>query len=380
MNKISNSFFFDSSKVRYAPSRSTRRPIWVAGCAIAVGVCLSLSSQARGSELHAEAAAPSGCNPVFAAAIEYDKGVQTSVAAHPSGLFIEFHQTELPGDETIYYRFGRSDGTRVVWGTSQKSGLYGYWPSVAVNKEGCLLVVVSDSKYKNGSRLDYRVGKIQPYGGNDQSLTWLTEKTFWDNGFHASVAINDEGVIAGVHETGHASTGLYYRVGHFIDPAAGNFAIYFDSGPWGRWYDDGINPHIALNNLNQIVEVHQVRNENLLHYWRGTVENGQIQLNGSRRYHNDARQPAVALLDSGIVLEAHVDADKSAVIVTSGTLNADDPAQIDWAASTGLGGVGSFNTTCYPALAADGMEVVATFSGWDWNLGSLAHAVGKICP
>jgi len=110
------------------------------------------------------------------------------------------------------------------------------------------------------------------------------------------------------------------------------------------------------------------------------VKNGQIQLNGSRRYQSYAMQPAVALLDSGIVLEAHVDDDQSAVIVTSGTLSPDDPALIDWASSTGLGGVGLFNTTSCPALAADGMEVVATFSGSDWNGDLLTHAVGRICP
>jgi hypothetical protein len=66
---------------------------------------------------------------------------------------------------------------------------------------------------------------IDPNGGVDQSLTWLTKEIHWDAGFHARIAMNDNGLIVGVHETGHASTGMYYRVGHFTNPATWNFKI-----------------------------------------------------------------------------------------------------------------------------------------------------------
>jgi hypothetical protein len=46
--------------------------------------------------------------------------------------------------------------------------------------------------------------------------------------------MNDNGLIVGVHETGHASTGMYYRVGHFTNPATWNFTIQWDSGGLNR--------------------------------------------------------------------------------------------------------------------------------------------------
>jgi hypothetical protein len=109
--------------------------------------------------------------------------------------------------------------------------------------------------YKDGSQVFYQVGKIDPSGPVDQSLTWLTQGIHLDAGFHARIAMNDKGLIVDVHETGHASTGMYYRVGQFTNPAAGNFTIQWDSGR-GVHYDDGINPHIALNNQSPKSEAH----------------------------------------------------------------------------------------------------------------------------
>jgi hypothetical protein len=192
--------------------------------AVALGVCFFLPGFASADDLNSNQAA-TGPTLAFGPVTEYDNGVQTAVAAHRSGLFIEFHQTQTLGDQTIWYRLGRIDGSNVVWGRSQKSGLYGYWPTAAISREGYVLVVVGNKMSKNGSQLYYQVGMIDPNGGVDQSLTWLTKEIHWDAGFHARIAMNDNGLIVGVHETGHASTGMYYRVGHFTNPATWNFKI-----------------------------------------------------------------------------------------------------------------------------------------------------------
>jgi hypothetical protein len=216
---------------------------------------------------------------------------------------------------------------------------------------------------------------IDPFGCEDQSIQWLTEFMHWDAGYHASIAINDSGLIVGVHETGHASTGLYYRVGHFVNPGAGGCTIQWDSGPSGVWYDDGTNPQIATNNHNQLVEVHQVPGETLLHYWRGTISHGEIQFVASQRYNNDAKQPAVLLLDNGVVVEAHVDGSWSEIIATSGVLSPDDPAIIEWGSSVGLNG----GNVSYPAIATDGTQLAVTFSDWAMGRYLLKHSVGKLC-
>jgi hypothetical protein len=217
----------------------------------------------------------------------------------------------------------------VTWGASRRAGISGHKPAVALSKEGYVILVFSDQDHKNGSNLIYQVGRIDPYGGRRQSIAWLTDAIGWDRGFHNAVAINDNGIIVGVHETGHASTGLYYRVGRFADPAAGAYTIHWDSGVYGIKYDDGINPHIAINNQNQVVAVHQVSSSDfLLHYRRGTVIGGVIHFGESRRYDNYAIAPAVALLDSGLVLEVHC---LGGFVSRTGRLSPIDPEVIDWA-------------------------------------------------
>jgi hypothetical protein len=64
--------------------------------AFALAACFSVSGFARAADLESgqAVAAALPCNPDFGGVFQYDHGVQTSVAAHPSGLFIEFHQSE----------------------------------------------------------------------------------------------------------------------------------------------------------------------------------------------------------------------------------------------------------------------------------------------
>jgi hypothetical protein len=162
-------------------------------------------------------------------------------------------------------------------------------------------------------------------------------------------------VIVGVHETGHASTGIYYRVGHLRNPAGGDYTIQWDSGQYGIQYDDGINPHIAINNLNQVVAVHQVPGETLLHYRRGTVSGGTIHFGGSRRYDNHAERPAVALLDSGVVLQVH---SLGGLIVRTGMLSLSNTEEIEWGEPAKVVPDGGAE---YPAVATDGTQVVTTY-------------------
>jgi hypothetical protein len=171
----------------------------------------------------------------------------------------------------MWYRVGKQsplDKNYIVWGNSKKaSDRYGYWPSVALSKEGLVIAVHSDLAFKTASEQFYRVGWINPNGDQNQSISWISEFIHWDGGYHTSIAINDNGLIVGVHESNAFSgTGLYYRVGRLRNSAYGDFTIAWTSGTAGVNYDDGINPHIAINNQNQVVEVHQVTWEGLPHF------------------------------------------------------------------------------------------------------------------
>jgi len=170
---------------------------------------------------------------------KFDDGTDTAIAVHPSGLILEFHRTHNGGN-SLWYHLGKVNGTNVTWGESQSLPDHGNWPNVAITREGHVLFVWSTGAIKSGSDLYYKVGKLDPNGDVNQTISWLTERTRWDSGFHSSIALNDKGVIVGVHESGSGGVGLYYRVGHFADPGLGDFNIVWDSGEWGINYDDGV--------------------------------------------------------------------------------------------------------------------------------------------
>jgi hypothetical protein len=219
-----------------------------------------------------------------------------------------------------------------------------------------VIEVHSDREYKNGSQQYYRVGKIDPNGDVNQSISWKTDLIHWDGGFHTSIAMNDNGVIVGVHESNAFSgTGLYYRVGQLKNPAGDDYTITWSSGTAGVNYDDGINPHVALNNHNQVVEVHQVTSEQLLHYRRGTVTAGKIAFADSQRYDEHTLQSAVALLDSGLVLEVH--ASWNILYSRTGKLDPSNSALIDWSSAVENG---DSENVEYPALATDGRYAFET--------------------
>jgi hypothetical protein len=203
---------------------------------------------------------------------------------------------------------------------------------------------------------------INPHGGLDQSIDWLTPRnTLFDSGFHSSTAINDNGVILEVHESGSGGTGLYYRVGHLTNPAGGDYTITWDSGTNGVRYDDGINPHIALNNHDEAVEVHQVTGEDLLHYRRGLVYGGNIYFGGSPRYESNSSEPAVALLDNGLVVEVHRNSVSRATART-GMLDPDSTDKILWSASAVIGPENGFETIEYPEVAANGTYAIGSWA------------------
>jgi hypothetical protein len=272
---------------------------------------------------------PAAAQVQWNAVYNYDEGVQQTLAIHPSGLVLEFHRANFVS--ALFYKVGRLQGTTVNWGVSQPAPASGYWPNVVITEDGHVLFVWSTRESKQGSSLHYMVGKLDPYGSNRESIQWLTNGQAFDAGFNSSVAMNELGVIVEVHESATGGWGIFYRVGHFADLAGGDYNIIWDSGPSGINYDDGINPHIAINNQNQVVEVHQVPNEDLLHYHRGVVMSGSIiDFGGSQRYHDYAYQPSVALLDNGQVLEMHGQDKDGGVYALPGTLNPTNPDLINW--------------------------------------------------
>jgi len=248
----------------------------------------------------------------------------------------------------------------VNWGPSRVAA-NGYAPAVTISKEGYVILVHGTSQYGDAlynSDLNYRVGKIDPYGDQNQSIQWLTADKFLDAGVQSSIAMNENGLIVGVHEPGRGGDGIYYWVGRLVTPDAGrNYDIVWDSGQWGIRYDTGINPHIAINNENDVVSVHQVPDENLLHYRRGRISRGQIAFGESKRYEDSGREPAVALLDNGLVIEVHLGSTGD-LLSRIGTLNPFRPDEMLWRNSVLM--TGSSDYPYDPAVAAGGSYAVET--------------------
>ena len=306
----------------------------------------------------------------------YDQGQDTSLAIHASGLILDAHRTQTIGGRGLWYHLGIPNSTSVSWGGSQLFPWAGTWPNVAISKEGYVIFVYSTGDYKGDSDLYYAVGKIDPYGGTNQTIQWLTASTRWDSGFHSSIAITQTGVIVGVHESGSGGKGLYYRVGHLTNPNGGDYTIAWDSGEYGNWYDNGINPHIAINNLNQVVEVHQVTGENYLHYRRGNLSGGTITFGGSPQYSSDTEEPTVALLDNGSVREIDVYGN---VYARSGMLNPHDPWTVNWDSIPLLLSNDDSDRGRYPALATNGTYALATWTSFSFDItGRLYYSITKL--
>jgi hypothetical protein len=295
-----------------------------------LAVCLFLPDAAQAANLDSgePPTVAAGSAVVFGKTNFYDDGKHSAVAAHRSGLVLEFHKPNSLST-AIWYRIGTRNAApylNVTWSGSQGADISGYNPSVVISKEGYVIVASSNLSTKLGSFLYYRVGKVDPYGGHNQTIHWLTHSIQWDAGFHQSMAMNDNGEIVQVHESGTGGDGIYYRVGHLANPAGGQYQISW-YGQWGNRYDTGINPAISINNRNEVVSVHQVPNEVLLHHRRGVVSGGVIQFGESRRYDNHAQSPAVALLDSGLVMEVHR---LGGLISRLGRLSLTNPQEIEW--------------------------------------------------
>jgi hypothetical protein len=122
-----------------------------------------------------------------------------------------------------------------------------------------------------------------------------------------------------------------------------------------------MNPHIAINADNQVVEVHQVSSEWLLHYRRGRISAEVPSLSGitfeqSHRYNDSAVRPAVAFIGRQQVVEMHGD---RGLRFRIGSLSLRDRDVIDWTTPQVISPNDSSFTT--PSVASDGKVVVSVF-------------------
>jgi hypothetical protein len=297
----------------------------------------------------------------------FDTGYESSVAIHPSGLIVEVHSSgqTIFTYTGLYYRIGKLDPAKetVSWGPSRRwvsAGRNGSWPAVAITKEGYAILTYSNAFTKSNAVLRYSVGTLDLNGGTDQLIDFKEQNLKLDTGFHDSISVNYNGTIAEAHES-DGKKGMYYRLGHLKAPASGNFTIVWDSGDGGQWWDDGVNPNIAINDNNDVVEVHQASSDDhRLHYTRAKISGNRITFGKDHPFFSTGNRPAVTLLNNGYVVEMHGgNYDKKNGLwelrYRVGSLDPNAPTLINWPDGTTVGYIDNMG-----GVATNGNYLVST--------------------
>jgi len=348
---------------------------------VATCLCLSDFAYAGSSNTGQPAGVMAGSTAAAGEIHFYDDGKASALATHRSGLVLEFHNhfSPPPGDSILWYRLGTLDlsSKNVAWSALRLAGMTGYNSSVVISSEGYVILVYSNRAAELGSYLYYRVGKTNPQEGSDQTIRWLTNPMRLDAGFHPSIAINDHDIIVLAYNSGAGDNRIYYEIGNLVKPAGGpveppsGFPYQIRlTGKWIHQYDIGMDPAIGMNNRNEVIAVHQASHESALHYRRGLVSGGVIQFGESRLYDDHAESPAIAILDSGLVLEFHTLGDCLASRVDR--LSLGNPQEIEWSPPVFEGEFQS------PALAISGAYSIVTFDNGDFYAPKIYCTVGEV--
>jgi hypothetical protein len=140
----------------------------------------------------------------------------------------------------------------------------GFNPAVAINGNG-QVVEVHDS---GAGWLWYWTGSY----GADGRITWLRHGRY-DTGVTPAVALNDNGDLVEVHQSQSATT-LWYRVGHL--DGAGEIS-------WGpsHQFDNGVLPTIAFTGTSTLREIHRSQNNSQNWTWTGTLSTGSATVSFS---------------------------------------------------------------------------------------------------
>lgn len=229
----------------------------------------------------------------FGSSHDYDEGTSPNIAVRGNGLAVEVHNA--PTGYDLWYRLGflflnDKNNRHIMWGTSVKYGT-GRSPAVAINADD---VAVEVHASENVNNLWYHVGKANP---TTQRVEWGSSIKYDLGGNSPSVAINQAGVVVGMHEgSGH----LWYRVG-LVNAQAKTI-------DWGssHKYDTGDVPSIAINEAGRVVEVHQSETANRIYYNTGTVDaNAKTITWGASKKYDDGQSPRVAINNGGLIVEVH---------------------------------------------------------------------------
>ena len=292
----------------------------------------------------------------------FDTGEESFVAMNASGFLVEVHAS--PNGTGLYYHLGQLNmqNGAVQWGPSRRFASTGAWPAVAIDSHGLVVITRSDAAFNCCSYLNYWVGSVDINGGVQQRIYFRSSQIEYDRGFHNGLSMNDRDILVDTHESGNGGSGIYYRLGVVTT----DYQIEWLSGKSGQRYDDGVDTRVALNLKGDVVEVHRVSGETLLHYTRGTINTnqGKIYFNDKPRYENRGSKPSVAMRDNGYLIGTENYQQRP--YYRTGTLSTTQPGRVDWTDRAEML-QRSFDTGTNTSVAVNAIWAITTFE-YDGNL------------
>ena len=136
------------------------------------------------------------------------------------------------------------------------------------------------------------------------------------------MSINDAGTAVGLHQPFFASTTIHYQVG-IIN---GDEVDFSESRLAGK----GRYPKVAINNENQVIQVHEGRFVRRIYYNVGVVDNFRINWGHHSQYVCWGRFPAVAIHDNRIVMTYDCAYVRHSTYYRIGTIKSRGRMTIDW--------------------------------------------------
>ena len=168
---------------------------------------------------------------------------------------VEVHKSQ--SNATLWYRVGKVNGDEIHWANNKESIEYdtGVDPSVAITDDG---LVVAVHRSPSNATLWYRVGRVKSDGTiwvkDDQS-----KSVKYDDGLQPSVAITNDGLVVEVHRSeGFIKNNLWYRGTGQVNNMTIDGWEYDEKK--SKSYSFGAEPKVACNG-DLAVETHRDESE-----------------------------------------------------------------------------------------------------------------------
>jgi len=264
----------------------------------------------------------------------YDPGKQPAVAVNKENVVVEVHQGKVRsgGVVDLAYRVGKvvkvNEKNQIDWkklndkGEQGKKYDTGNNPSVAVNNNGVVIEV-----HETGTgEIWYHTATLKPNSSDKDDWVDFNEGFYYDKGDSPSVAINDDGIVVEVH---HSRGNLWYRAGSVNGKNIEWQPVNASRDQSGN-YAQGDKPSVAINKFKVVVEVHQTTDGEIYYHvasLKPDKPNNWVEFQPGI-YYDKGDSPSVAINDNGIVVVIH-NSNESTLVYRTGQVNT-NLNKIDW--------------------------------------------------